>query len=147
MRAYIQLQIYNRVFNEWIKIVLTPAFFGIGGIVVLFLYVPLKHSELLPRLFNAGLVYLAAALVGIVVWLTTDSLGVTRSSESVIMCLQSKPSFQPKHLRLAQLELLKRARALRPVTHPVGNFGSLTLNVPVVFVEEILNQLLFLLAL
>ena len=80
MRAYIQLQIYSRVLNDWIEIVLTPALFGIGGAVVLFLYIPLAHSELLPGLCNAALAYMAVALVAILMWLTTDSLGVTRAT-------------------------------------------------------------------
>ena len=147
LRACIQLQIYNRILNEWIHIVLTPIFFGIGGGVVLFLYIPLAHYELLPGLCNAALAYMAVALVAIVVWLVTDSLGTTRASESVIMSLQSKPTDRRQLMGLAHLEILKRAKALRPVTHPIGSFGSVTLSVPVVFVEKILNQLLFMLTL
>ena len=143
-RAYVQLQIYNRVFNEWVRIILTPVFFGFGGFVVLFLYAPLAHSELLPGLLSATFAYLAVIVVTIVIWFATDSLEVTRSSESLIMKLQSKHMSRVQYLELGQVELLKRAKALRPVTHPVGNFGNLTLSVPVVFVEEIMSQLLFL---
>ena len=147
LRAYIQLQIYNRILNEWIQDVTTPAFFGVGGVVVLFLYIPLAHSESLPTLCNAALGYMAVALVAILMRLTTDSLGVTRATESVISSLQSVPTVQRQLMGLEQVESLKRAKALRPVTHPIGSFGSLTLSVPVVFMEEILNQLLFLLTL
>ena len=148
MRAYIQLEIYTRVTNEWVQVVLAPTFFMIGGAVVLFLYVPLAHSELLPGLLNAGLAYLAAMTAAVLIWASTDCLEVTRDSEAVISSLNSKPiSSRLPFIALRQAELLKRAKALRPVAHPVGSFGNITISVPVVFVEEILNQLLLLLSL
>ena len=148
LRAYIQLQVYNRVFSEWARIVYPPGYFCIGGTAVVWLYVALAHSGSVPGLLCAALAYLSAALVSCVFLLTSDTLKVTRESETVIMTLQTKTkSSRSESERMAQLVLLKRAKAIRPVAHPVGNFSSVTLGVLIVFVEEIINQLLFLLTL
>ena len=145
LRTYVELQIYLRWGNEWVKNILPPTFFCIGGAVVLLLYIPLAHSESFPGLLSAGFAYVAMDLVAIVFWVCTDCLAVTRNTEDILISLQSKPEAA---WRLdGQVELLKRAKAVRPVLHPIGNFGSITLGVLVVFTEEILNQLLFLLSL
>ena len=147
MRAYVELQIYNVVANEWVRIALAPIFFSLGGVVVILWYIPLKHSEVIPGSISAGFSYLGVAMAAVVIWTATDALGTTRTSESVLLELQARPTSRPQLVWLRQTGLLKRARALRPVAHPIGSFGNITLSVPVVFLEEIFNQLLFLLSL
>ena len=116
--------------------------------MILFLYIPLQYSQVIPGFMSAGLTYLALAFLAVVVWGLTDLLEATRNSESIILALQSKRKSSLGHLQLSEhMELLRRAKVLRPVAIPIGSFGNVALSTPVAFLEEILNQLLFLLSL
>ena len=119
--------------------------FSIGGAIVLSLYFPLKHSEIIPGYLSAGFAYLGAGLLVTVIWLCIDVLvNVNKASEDVISKLRSMPSSPRNPLEKLRLKgVLKRAKALTPLTVPIGDFGTMSLDVPVVFVEEIINQLLF----
>ena len=148
LHAYVQLQVYNVVFNEWVRIAVAPVLFSTGGFVILLLYIPLRYSQGIPGFMSAGFTYLALAMLAVVLCGLTDVLGATRNSESVIRSLQSKRISSIGHVQLSEHpELLKRAKVLRPVAIPIGSFGNVTLSAPVAFLEEILNQLLFLLSL
>ena len=92
--------------------------------------------------------YAAASLMFIVFWLSTDVVAITRKSEDLVGTLRSETSecfmSLPKNEKKA---CLKRAKSLRAVEIPVGNFGEFSLNVPIRMWDKILNQVLFLLSL
>ena len=146
-RSYICFQICGKIYSEWIRFAYVPLFFSIGGAVVVCLYFPLKHAEILPGFLSGAFAYLAVGLVVTVLWICLDTINVSKASDSIRYKLQSKPSSRLQVDEWRQKTALKRAKALCPLAVPVGNFGTMSLNVPVVFVEEILNQLLLLLTL
>ena len=48
--------------------------------------------------------------------------------------------------RAMRMQVLKRAKAMKEIEYPVGEFSELTLNLPITMWDEILNQILFLLS-
>ena len=148
-RLYIHGQIYHRQLSEWVRVAMVPIFFSTGGAITLLLYAPLKHRHTIPGYFSAACIYIAVILTANMVSGSLDIVKTTASSEQVIFTLQSK--LASSTLRFVRMPEegghLKRSMALRSLTFPFGSFESFTLGVPIVFVEEILNQLLFLLTL
>ena len=111
-RLYIVLQIYCRIYTEWIRLAYVPTFFATGGAVVLCLYFPVKHSEMIPGILSGAFVYLAVGLVVVLVWVSVDTINVSKASESIIYELRSKPSSRVQLQELRQNGVLKRAKAL-----------------------------------
>ena len=76
-----------------------------------------------------------------------DTLAVLRVSEQVLATLrfQADPSVR-EMAELDRLGFLKRAKALRPLFVSVGQFTNFNLRVLISMLEEIMNQLLMLLA-
>ena len=89
-----------------------------------------------------------AVTLGVVFWLSFDIVLVVRGSEEVLGKLRDfGVNWRETEVSdLQRLRCLKTAKACRPLRVPVGIFGELSFDIPVIMWDEILNQLLFLLS-
>ena len=147
-RLFIHGQIYHGQLSEWFRVAAVPAYFGVSGAVILLLYGPFKYPDMIPGYMSTVSIYLAVILIANVVWPLLDVIKSTTASEEVMRKLQSKFTSKVEFMIVLEVGVhLKRSKALRSLGLPFGSFSNVTLGVPIVIVEEILNQLLFLLTL
>ena len=83
----------------------------------------------------------------VVFWLCYDIVLLTRDSE----CMKAQLwSHEAPYARLTPKSemtcAMKRAKALRVIEIPVGNFSDFSINLPIAIWDEIVNQVLFLLS-
>ena len=145
-RLYICLQHHFRVYSIWIKFEMPPLLSSISVAVIVAAFVSIRYTDLPLVLY---LVYpnTACNLMFMVFWLCYDIVRIVRASEEIIGRLQSDDADYLRPLsRAMRVQVLKRARALKEIVYPVGEFSELTLNLPIAMWEEILNQILFLLS-
>ena len=99
------------------------------------------------------IIYLAYPLVAtvplfVIFRICYDAVAVKRAGDEVLGNLQSKTASYFSRLKPAEKrEMMRRARALRPVCMEMGSFTEITLEVFMSIWDEILNQLVFLLSL
>ena len=146
---YVELQILNVVGNQIIHHMLPCAMLACGSAIVTCLFIFLKHYD---QSTIAMLVSTSSGCVGItcllvMIWMAYDTLVVLRMSEQVLAKLKFKADpFLREMTELDRLGFLKRALAFRPLLVSVGQFTNFNLGVTVALCEEIINQLLMLLA-
>ena len=145
---YIVLEVQTKIFRRWGTIFVFPALVNFGCGAILCLYIPIKYTEV-PTIFNFCFLFVAAVILGVVFWLSFDTVLVIRGTEELLGKLRTldRAGRERRVTDLTQLRFLKRAKACRPLEIPVGSFGEFSLEVPVIMGDEILNQLLFLLSL
>ena len=87
-------------------------------------------------------------LLAIMFWQIYDVFLLTRDSEDIMRHLLSydAPYLRPMPKAL-RTQVLKRAKAMRVLEFPVGEFADFNMNLPIAMWDEILNQVLFLLSL
>ena len=144
---YVTLEVQMKIYLYWAFVIMFPFLFNMGVGAIICLYIPLGLPES-PAWLSFCFLFLAAVILGVVFWMAYDMVLVARASEEVLRRIKS---FN-EHWRengisdLQRLGLLKRAKAMRPIGVPIGEFGEMSLDVPVIMWDEILNQLLFLLS-
>lgn len=135
-----------QILRRWIALVLLPTFLNCGCGLIICLYIPIQHPEV-PLALNACFLWVGAVILTIIFWGSYDFVLVIRASEEVIGKLASFDNRRDSGISgLQRQRFLKRAKACRPLEVPIGTFGEFSLEVPVIWWDEILNQLLFLLS-
>ena len=144
---YRSMKLYNGVLMIWLEQIITPLLFSVCAGITILLYVTFRPSGL-PFFVYLWFPLVAFVGMGVISWLMYDTVMVKRAAEQVAGTLQSRSA--PFHRRLSlfqRKELIRRARALRPVHLSLGNFSEVSLEVLANMWDEVLNQLLFLLSL
>ena len=140
-------QVYNKVLDVWYKFVDPSSLLMGGTIIVLGLYVSLRHTEL-PVLIYYFFPYIATFFAAILFDLCHDGVLVIRASEYTLSALRSSDGAHFVSIKVEdRMAMLKGARALRPAFFSMGEFTEFNMNVPVGIWDEILNQIMFLLSL
>ena len=146
-RLFIVLQVFNKFFDGWYKLVTLPSFFAGGFAVVVALYATIRHTDL-PLLLYLLFPYMTVVFTVIMFDVCRDGFVAVRVSEDVLSRLRST---EMEHLsRLPMLDKmasLRRAKALRRIDGNVGIFGEYSIDIPVGVWNEILNEIFFLLTL
>ena len=145
-RLYICYELFNKISYNWLKFMLPPTIFSVSLTVIVTTFVSIRYTEL-PFMYYIFFANTALTLMLIIFWLCYDALLITRDSEEVMSQLLS---FEVPYLRstpkAGRIRIMKRAKAMRIVEYPVGEFADFSISLPIVLWEEILNQLLFLLS-
>ena len=145
-RLYICLQHHFRVYRIWIKFEMPPLLSSVSVAVIVAAFVSIHYTEL-PMILYLVYPNTAFNLMFMVFWLSYDIVRIVRASDEIIGRLQSENADYLRPLsRAMRMQVLKRARSLKQIEYPVGEFSELTLNLPIALWEEILNQVLFLLS-
>ena len=83
----------------------------------------------------------------VVFWLCYDIVLITRESEYIKAQLWSYEAPYARLMPKSEMTCaMKRAKALRVIEIPVGNFSDISIDLPIAIWDEILNQVLFLLS-
>ena len=90
----------------------------------------------------------AFAFTFILFWACYELVLAIRDSEEILGQLRSMEAPYLRAMPIAvRVKALKRAKAMKPVEFPLGNFADFSVTVPVTVWEEIVNQVVFLLTL
>ena len=145
-RLYNYCQLHNRVVHNWLKFMLPPTISGVSTAVIVTTFVSIRYTEL-PLIFYVFYPNSAFNLMFILFWMCYDMVRLIRASEYIIGQLLSHDAEYLKSMpRAVRIQVLKTARAMKPLEFPLGDFAEFSLNLPVTIWEEILNQVLFLLS-
>ena len=145
---YIHMELFNKIFQIWVRSMLPLSLLSASCAILIQLYITIRHTDI-PLIVYAVMPTSASITMVIIFIVSYDIVLVMRSAEGTLLQLQSSDSdylvqqFPNKRVRRG---IVKRARAMRPISFPLGNFAEYSLTVPVYVWEEILNQLLFLLS-
>ena len=144
---YVTLEVQMKMYYYWSYIITFPLLVNFGFAVIICLYVPLGRPEV-PAWLSFSFLLVGATSVGVIFVWTYDIVLVGRASEEVLGKLKSfHVDWRERGISdLQRRRFLKRAKACRPIQIPIGSFGDVSLDVPVIMWDEILNQLLFLLS-
>ena len=146
-QMYINWQLFCYTARSWYKIHITPIIGGISCAIVIYTFVAIKFTNL-PLLVYlifpvAGVVHMTLLMLGVY-----DAVVANDLSEQVIA--QKLMSFETGELqevpRISRKNLGRRVKALMPISVPVGTFTDVRFNLMVTILEEIMNQVLFLLS-
>ena len=142
------LEIHMKIFRCWLLIVWFPLLVNFGWAIIICLYIPLGRPEI-PAWLKVCFLFVAAVSLGVIFWAVYDMVLIARASEEVLGKLKTFDGGwrEAGISNLQRLRFVKRAKACRPLDIPVGTFGDVSLGVPVIMWDEILNQLIFLLSL
>ena len=111
---------FNQVFRSWVKEFLPAAIFGLSFAFIATMLVTFRATKL-PALMFCVFPASAAFCMGIIFWVSYDAIMAKRVSEDIVGNLQSATWAYAQHLDdMDRKELLKRAKALRPATIPIG---------------------------
>ena len=142
---YVQLELFNRIFQVWIRFFFPTWLLGYATCVVIALFVAIRYTEL-PFILYIVFPYSAGSVAVLMFWQSFDMLRAGRESEDILgVLLQQQAPYLRNKTRRERVEVMKRARALRPVTFPLADC-EFSMSVPMGAWEEILNQVVFLLS-
>lgn len=126
---------------------LPPTLSSMSCAAVAVAYVTIRGDQLPGPLYICFPI-VASFLMGIIFWVSFDGMRLKQISESIVAGLQSRSSEYLWNLeRQKRNEIVKRAKALRVASVPIGGFGELSYNIPINIWEGSLDQLLVLLTL
>ena len=144
-RLYICSELYNRTCGVWVKFMMPPTIFSVSLAIIVTTFVSLRYTEL-PFIFYIFFPNTAFTLLLIIFWLSYDEVLITRDSEDILGQLWS---YEAPYLRSMpksrRAKIMKRAKAMRVLEFPIGEFADFSLSFPITVWDEILNQVLFLL--
>ena len=148
LRRYVQYQVYNGgVTNNFLIDVFAPAIFSISCGIIISLFIIIRQTDL-PIYVYAPFPFITVSMIGVVFNTGYEAAMAVRAADSVLDSLRSPPLFlvpDPQG-RLRRMTLMRRAKACRPISFPVGIFSDWNMDVLNSMWDEILNQLLFLLS-
>ena len=129
---YVPLEIQMKIYIYWAFVMMFPFIVNMGGGAINCLYIPLGRPES-PAWLSFCFLFVSAVILGVVFWMTYDMVLVARASEEVLRRIKSFDERWRENgiSDLQRLGLLKRAKALRPIEVPIGAFGAMSLDVPV----------------
>ena len=145
-RLYICTELYNRICFVWVKFMVLFTIFSVSLAVIWGTFVSIRYT-MLPLYVYIVFPNTAVTFMLIIFWASYDVVVLTRDSEDILGKLLSH---QVSYLRTApkdvRTRVMKRARAMRVIEFPIGDFADFTINLPIAIWDEILNQVLFLLS-
>ena len=145
-RLYVCAELFNGAFSRWLKVMFPPTLIGLSVAIILTTFVSIRFTNL-PFFLYIVFPYVAVTLMLIIFWISYDAVVVTRSFEDVLAQLLSHDAAYLGQMgRKERTRVMKRARAMRPVNFPIGEFADFSMNFPFAVWDEILNQVLFLLS-
>ena len=145
-RLYICLVHHFRVYSVWFKFQGPPTILSVSVAVIITAFVSIRYTDL-PLILYIFYPNTAFNLMLIVFWLFYDTVRIVRASDEIIGRLQSENAGYLRPLpRAMRIQVLKRAKVMKEIEFPLGNYSEVTLNLPIAMWEEILNQVLFLLS-
>ena len=144
---YICLELFNRICFPWIRFSWPLIIFSLSLGVIITAFVSIRFTSI-PIYLYMIFPTTATILMAIMFWNLYDLLIVIRDSEDIMRQLWSyeAPYLRPMPNNL-RTRVLKRAKAMRVLEFPVGEFADFNINLPIAMWDEILNQVLFLLSL
>ena len=143
---FICLELHSRIGYIWMKNVLPPAIFSVSLGIIICMFVSIRHTEL-PIYLYLVFPYVGITDFLIIFWMSYDIVLITRDFEYIrgqFLChdapyLVQKTKWDRKHVMM-------RARAMRVVEFPLGDFADFSFNLPIAVWDEVVNQVLFLLS-
>ena len=146
-RLYRCMKIFNIIYMNWLKLMVVPTLSSSFVAITVALYVTCRPAAM-PLVIYFGFPVAAVVLLFIIFQSCYEAVVAKRAGDEVLEHLQSQTVGYMSGLDQAEKrEMVRRARALRPVYLALGEFAEVTLEVSVSIWEEIINQLLFLLSL
>ena len=146
-RLDVVVQIYNKLFDAWYKLVTPPSLFAAGSVTVLCMYATIRNTDL-PLLLYLIFPYMTVVITVIMFDICLDGVQAIIAAEDVLSRLKSTEMGYLSRMTVEEkMAMLKRAKALRIVSASVGIFGEYSMDVPVAAWDEIVNQIMFLLTL
>ena len=114
--------------------------------VIFTTFVSIRYKEL-PTLFYVFYPNTAFNLMFVLFWMCYDAVLLIRASEDVLGKLVSHEAEYLRPMpRGTRIQVLKRAKAMRVLEIPIGDFSEFSLSLPATPWDEILNQVFFLLS-
>ena len=145
-RLYNYVQCHTRIAQNWMKFMLPPTISSVSTAVIVATFVSIRYTEL-PLFLYIFYPNTAFNLMFIIFWMCYDAVLLVRASEEIMGKLLSHDAEYLRPLpRAVRMEVLKRARAMKVLEFPLGDFADFSLNLPITIWDEILNQVFFLLS-
>ena len=145
-RLYRYLQHHNRVVQVWVKFMLPPTISSVSVAVIVSTFVSIRFTEL-PLVFYVIFPYTAFTLMLVLFWACYDIVRLIRASEDVMgQLLSHNATYLRSMSRAERMKVLKRAKAMKILEFPIGEFSEFSLTLPVNIWDEIINQVVFLLS-
>ena len=140
------MEVYSKIFCAWAKFMIAPSIFMVctGGTIEL--YILLRFTNL-PLYIYVAVIQMVIAFVVSLFAISYEGVCVISSADETLTTLRSLEANYMIEMPLGmKREVVKRSKAMRPVSFPIGDFGEFSITLPVNLMEEVLNQLLFLLS-
>ena len=145
-RVYICFELYNRVCYVWEKFMFPPTIFSVSLTIIVTGFVSIRYTGL-PFMYYIFFPNTAFTLMLIIFWLSYDGVLLTRDFEDILGQLWSyEAPYLQSMPKIERTKVMKRAKAMRVVEVPIGEFADFTIMLPITIWEEVLNQILFLLS-
>ena len=145
-QMYVQLEVFNRIGQVWIRFYFPPWLVTLATTVIIAAFFTIRFTQL-PLFLYVFFPYIAVILMTLIFWQSYDMFCAIRTSEDVLAVLGRHEAPYFEHMTRAQrIEKMKRSKAMRPLVFPVAD-SDFSLNLPVSTWDEIINQTLFLLSL
>ena len=147
-KAYKYLSILSGILMNYMKYMIVPILFVASGGVVVLLYITIRPYDLHVMIY-CWFPLAGVSVMGIVLWTCYDVVIVKRLADELLGRLQEMKclKFFGQLEKERQMEMLRRGRALRPLSLRVGEYADFSFTVTYNIWDEILNQLLLLLSL
>ena len=146
-RLYVCMELYTRICSVWIKFAWPPTLFGLSITIIVAAFISIRYTQI-PLYCYVFFPNTACAILFILFWVFYDLMIITRGSEEILGQLRSSEvPYLHGMPNAVRTKVMKRARAMRAVEVPVGEFADFSVTVPVTLWEEIVNQVVVLLAL
>lgn len=130
-KGYQSLFIFSAILANYMKYMTAPIISNVSAGVVVLLFVTIRPSGLHMMVYCwfplAGMAIMSALL-----WITYDAVIVNRLADEVLGGLNGMrcQRFFGQLQKQRQMEMLRRGRALRPVSVRIGEFAELSFAVP-----------------
>ena len=113
-RLYNCIQLFNRVFRVWCRLMIVPALIGMTVCVIFTLYVTIRYTEL-PLLLYMWCPTTGVTVLLVIFWASYDVVLVKRTSEDVISRLSSHDGapYLRGMSRQERIAVVKRATAMQ----------------------------------
>lgn len=144
-RMYICLELFNRICYVWNKLILPLTNFSLSLTIIVAAFISIRYTEL-RFYYYVFFANTAVSLMLILFWSYYEMLLITRGCEEILGQLLSYEAPYLQSVPKAQRTLvMKRAKAMRVIEFPLGDFADTSLSVAIAIWDEIVNQVLFLL--
>ena len=141
------MQVFHCVLISWEKVFLPVVFFGVSTALTVLLFISIRFTDI-PFYFYVCFPFVGLTLLALIFWVSYDIVKILRAADDLLGNFTSVAMPHLEHLSKSEkMEIMKRAKAMKPLDVPIGDFTDFSMTVPMNIWEEVLNQLLFLLSL